>query len=174
MKNRRPITFFRFSGAGGSSITHHAGAYHFALYESKISDYNIISYSSVLNKKATEITYDYATENKMLPEFGDELFVIMCEAKGEANDKLLAGVMWGWLKDHLGNKIGGLAVELPDKNISKDELLKKLHVTIDELHQGTYNQYYLTEIDYIIKEYTGTEKYNSCICGLAFVEFENQ
>jgi arginine decarboxylase len=143
-----------------------------ALYEAKISDYNIISYSSVLPKTANEITYNDALENKKIPEFGSELMCIMSHATGTYNDKIIAGLCFGWLKDKLGNKVGGLVTECTDKNITKEQMEKHLVEVINDLHLKTYNQYYLTEVKILTKEHIVKEKYGSAIIGLAFLNFD--
>ena len=53
--NRIPKDFFITSGIGESDITIHAGSYHLALKEAGIEMCNIIAYSSILPKIATEI-----------------------------------------------------------------------------------------------------------------------
>jgi arginine decarboxylase len=170
-KNRIPKDFFIFEGAGDSPLELHAGSYHMALNEAKISDFNIISYSSVLPKTANEITYEYAINEHMIPEFGSELMCIMSHAHGIKGDKIIAGLCFGWLRDKLGNKIGGLVTECTDKNISKQNMIDHLYKVIDDLHIKTYSQYSLTEVKVLTKEHLVNDKFGSAIIGLAFLTF---
>ena len=52
---RVPKDFFITKGAGESDITIHAGSYHLALKDANIEMCNIMTYSSILPRIATEI-----------------------------------------------------------------------------------------------------------------------
>lgn len=167
MENRIPNEFFTFNGAGDSKYESHAGSYHIALNNANISDYNIITYSSVLPKTAKEIEYNIS----IMPVFGSELMCIIAHSTGCKHDKLLAGVCYCWLRDKLGNKIGGLVVECTNKNINKSQMENHLRTVIEDLRLRTYSDYYLTELKMIINEHMVEDNYGSCITGLAFVSF---
>ena len=53
--NRIPKDFFWTTGSGESDITIHAGSFHLALKEAGISNFNIMSYSSIMPGIAKEI-----------------------------------------------------------------------------------------------------------------------
>lgn len=56
--NLIPNTFFITKGSGESDLELHAGSYHMALYDAGISDFNIMTYSSVLPATAKLVTMD--------------------------------------------------------------------------------------------------------------------
>ena len=56
--NLIPNTFFITKGSGESDLEKHAGSYHMALYDAGISDFNIMTYSSVIPATAHLATMD--------------------------------------------------------------------------------------------------------------------
>ena len=73
-----PNTFFVTKGSGESDLELHAGSYHMALYDAGISDYNIMTYSSVLPATARLATMDEVD----MPPFGSEMKTIMSVSHG--------------------------------------------------------------------------------------------
>ena len=71
--NLIPNTFFITKGSGESDLEKHAGSYHMALYDAGISDFNIMTYSSVIPATAHLVTMDEID----LPPFGSEMKTIM-------------------------------------------------------------------------------------------------
>ena len=71
--NLIPNTFFITKGSGESDLEKHAGSYHMALYDAGISDFNIMTYSSVIPATAHLATMDELD----LPPFGSEMKTIM-------------------------------------------------------------------------------------------------
>ena len=67
--NLIPNTFFITKGSGESDLEKHAGSYHMALYDAGISDFNIMTYSSVIPATAHLATMDELD----LPPFGSEM-----------------------------------------------------------------------------------------------------
>ena len=76
--NLIPNTFFITKGSGDSDLEKHAGSYHMALYDAGISDFNIMTYSSVIPATAHLATMDEID----LPPFGTELKTIMAVSHG--------------------------------------------------------------------------------------------
>ena len=76
--NLIPNTFFITKGSGESDLEKHAGSYHMALYDAGISDFNIMTYSSVIPATAHLATMDELD----LPPFGSEMKTIMAVSHG--------------------------------------------------------------------------------------------
>lgn len=166
ISNRLPVEFFPTKGAGDSDNQIHAGSYHIALFEAGISDYNIMTYSSVLPANARRV--DYVTAKK--PPFGSELMTIMATAHGEQGDTISAGIIYGWL--YKGDtKIGGLVCEVSGK-MDESSLLIKLNAAIHELHERTYSQYRLKDLTWMTHTHHVKMKYGTCLCALCFTDFE--
>jgi arginine decarboxylase len=167
--NKIPKKFFITKGSGSSRYETHAGSYHMALYDAGISDYNIITYSSVLPPIAEKIT----TDDIDMPIFGSELKCIMSCMHGRLDDKISAGIAYAWLysdKD-MTNKIGGLVVEVSG-HYSSEDLEKRLYKVLEDLHLKTYSQYTLGTIETIMESYTVVDNFGTCLVSMCFVEFE--
>lgn len=167
MTNRLPVEFFATRGVGDSDNEIHAGSYHIALHQAGISDYNIMTYSSVLPANAYYISKELAKK----PPFGSELMTIMSVAHGEKDDIISAGIIYGWLYDDDNKKIGGLVCEVAGK-MDENSLVFKLNAAINELHDRTYSQYHLRDITQMTKMHRVRRKYGTCLCALCFTEFE--
>ena len=85
--NLIPNTFFITKGSGESDLEKHAGSYHMALYDAGISDFNIMTYSSVIPATAHLATMDELD----LPPFGSEMKTIMAVSHGYQDEFVSAG-----------------------------------------------------------------------------------
>lgn len=167
MNNRIPNQFFETKGIGESGLEVHAGSYHFALNSAGISDFNIITYSSVLPANAELISISEAPD---IP-FGSELCCIMGVCNAEESEMCSAGVVYGWLYDESGDKIGGLACEVAG-SYPEDELMYRLEQVIRELHIGTYSQYKLEDLRFITSCFVPQKRYGTALAALCFVNFK--
>ena len=52
-----------------------------------------------------------------------------------------------------------------------EELESRLIRVINDLHQNTYSQYYLGELNFITEGITVTKRYGTALAGLCFVDF---
>ena len=133
--NRTPYQFFITKGFGVDPYEKHAGAYHMALYDAKISDFNIQTYSSVLSPDAELITLDEVD----LDGYGSEMNCIMACEFGEFGEYISAGVIYAWMYEdaEFSKKFGGLVCEVHGK-FTIDTLEERLHVVLNNLFDRTY------------------------------------
>jgi len=165
--NRIPYEYFITSGVGSSDLEVHAGSYHVALYDAKICDYNIQTYSSVLPEIAKEIDITKANMT-----FGSELYTIMSCVHGTKGEYISCGVIIGDLvKDY--EKIGSLVCEVSGQYDKDLFLVPRLHDVINDLHQKTYQTYNLSNIRYYTKSYVPEQKYGTCLVALCFTSFKS-
>ena len=108
--NLIPNTFFITKGSGESDLEKHAGSYHMALYDAGISDFNIMTYSSVIPATAHLATMDELD----LPPFGSEMKTIMAVSHGYQDEFVSAGVVYAWMykDENFDEKVGGLVCEV--------------------------------------------------------------
>lgn len=134
-KNRIPNTFFITKGFGVDPYEKHAGAYHMALYDAGISDFNIISYSSVLPSTSQLLSLDEID----LPVHGSEMYTIQSVAFGEFGENVSAGIVYAWMyeDENFENKYGGLVCEINGK-YTIPILEDRLHIVINNLFEKTY------------------------------------
>ena len=92
--NLIPNTFFITKGSGESDLEKHAGSYHMALYDAGISDFNIMTYSSVIPATAHLATMDELD----LPPFGSEMKTIMAVSHGYQDEFVSAGVVYACIR----------------------------------------------------------------------------
>lgn len=163
MKNRVPHEYFITKGEGSSPYAVHAGSYHIALNEAGISDYNIMTYSSVIPATAKEIPQT----NKM--PFGSELMTIMAVKNGGQGEFISAGIVFGDLMKGKV-KIGSLVCELSGSYEIQD-LKEKLDNVITDLHTRTYGDYDLTNLKYVTNEYTVEDTFGTVLVALCFTSF---
>jgi arginine decarboxylase len=164
-RNRIPNEFFLTRGKGDSDLEIHAGSYHMALYDAGISNYNIISYSSVLPATAREV--DFKIDD--IP-FGSELNTIISVNNGEESEFLSAGIAYGWLYDEYGIKLGGLACEVSG-NYPLDELEWRLNMVINDLHSKTYSKYNLRDIKLLTNSFIPQKRYGTVLVAMCFRNF---
>ena len=153
--NLIPNTFFITKGSGESDLEKHAGSYHMALYDAGISDFNIMTYSSVIPATAHLATMDELD----LPPFGSEMKTIMAVSHGYQDEFVSAGVVYAWMykDENFDEKVGGL--------------VSRLIRVINDLHQKTYGKYYLGELNFITEGITIEKRYGTALAALCFVDF---
>lgn len=162
-----PLAYFLAEGFGESDLDYHTGAYHNALYDAKIHNQNIMTYSSMLAKDSYEISTPTITT---IPR-GAELKTIIAEAKGTKGDLVSAGLAFARIyKD--GEDQGGIVCELARK-ISEVELRPKLKQAIWDLFEKSYgDQYTLEQVTIRTKEQEITKKYGSVLVAMCFPEHQ--
>lgn len=166
--NMIPDTFFITKGSGDSDLEKHAGSYHMALYDAGIADFNITTYSSVIPATAHLASVDEID----LPPFGSELKSIMAVSHGYQDEFISAGVVYAWMykDENFNEKAGGLVCEVSGR-YRIEELESRLIRVINDLHQKTYNQFFLGELNFITEGITIEKRYGTAVAGLCFVDF---
>ena len=166
--NLIPNTFFITKGSGESDLEKHAGSYHMALYDAGISDFNIMTYSSVIPATAHLATMDELD----LPPFGAEMKTIMAVSHGYQDEFVSAGVVYAWMykDENFDEKVGGLVCEVSGR-YRIEELESRLIRVINDLHQKTYGKYYLGELNFITEGITIEKRYGTALAALCFVDF---
>jgi len=136
-KNKIPHQFFITKGFGIDPFEKHAGAYHMALYDARIADFNIETYSSVLSSNAELVTLDDID----LDNFGSELKCIMSCEFGEFGEYISAGIIYAWMykDENFNEKYGGLVCEVHGK-FSVEMLEERLYLVLNNLFEKTYKQ----------------------------------
>lgn len=136
-KNRVPHTFFITKGFGVDPFEKHAGAYHMALFDAGIADYNIISYSSVLSASSQLLMVDEID----LPVHGSEMYTIQSVAFGEFGETISAGIVYAWMyhDENFNEKYGGLVCEINGK-FTIPTLEERLYLVINNLFEKTYKE----------------------------------
>lgn len=167
--NLIPHTFFATKGSGESDLELHAGSYHMALYDAGISDFNIMVYSSVLPATAHLASMDEID----LPPFGSEMKTIMSVSHGQQDEFVSAGIVYAWMyKDEdFNEKVGGLVCEVSGR-YRIEELEARLIRVITDLHEKTYSQYYLGEMNFVSEGITIQKRYGTALAALCFVDFK--
>ena len=150
--NLIPNTFFITKGSGESDLEKHAGSYHMALYDAGISDFNIMTYSSVIPATAHLATMDELD----LPPFGSEMKTIMAVSHGYQDEFVSAGVVYAWMykDENFDEKVGGLVCEVSGR-----------------YRIETYGKYYLGELNFITEGITIEKRYGTALAALCFVDF---
>ncbi|MDY6122832.1 MAG: pyruvoyl-dependent arginine decarboxylase [Porphyromonas sp.] len=163
-----PNKFFVTKGSGESDLELHAGSYHMALYDAGISDFNIMTYSSVLPATAHLATMDEID----LPPFGSEMKTIMSVSHGFQDEFVSAGVVYAWMykDENFDEKVGGLVCEVSGR-YRIEELESRLIRVINDLHRKTYSQYYLGELNFVTEGITIEKRYGTALAALCFVDF---
>ena len=149
--NLIPNTFFITKGSGESDLEKHAGSYHMALYDAGISDFNIMTYSSVIPATAHLATMDELD----LPPFGSEMKTIMAVSHGYQDEFVSAGVVYAWMykDENFDEKVGGLVCEVSGR------------YRIEELESR------LGELNFITEGITIEKRYGTALAALCFVDF---
>ncbi len=167
--NLLPHTFFTTKGSGESDLEIHAGSYHMALYDAGISDFNIMTYSSVIPATAHLVSMDEVD----LPPFGSEMKTIMAVSHGQQDEFISAGIVYAWMyaDENFDQKVGGLVCEVSGR-YRIEELEARLIRVINDLHIRTYSQYYLGELNFITEGMTIEKRYGSALAALCFMDFD--
>jgi len=163
--NRIPKDFFITKGVGESDITTHAGSFHLALKNAGIEKANIIQYSSILPKIATEIQ-DYNITH------GEVMETIIAISNGMLGERLTAGIIFGWLFDKkTGEKIGGLVSE-ENGNYPEDVISERLKQSLQEIYENGFSDKYDLKIEKtIIETFVPEKQYGSAIVAICFVNY---
>lgn len=163
---RIPKDFFITKGIGQSDITIHAGSYHLALREAGIEMCNIMVYSSILPKIATEIPKPESLTH------GSVMECIMAIANSTAGIRATAAIMYGSLyHKETGEKFGGLVCEYGGSKIELDATLE-LRQSLNEIYSNGYSDDYdLRNIRTIAKSFTPEKKFGTAVVALCFTSY---
>ena len=145
-------------------MANQTGSYHMALYDAGISDFNIMTYSSVIPATAHLATMDELD----LPPFGSEMKTIMAVSHGYQDEFVSAGVVYAWM--YKDENFDGLVCEVSGR-YRIEELESRLIRVINDLHQKTYGKYYLGELNFITEGITIEKRYGTALAALCFVDF---
>jgi arginine decarboxylase len=163
--NRIPYEYFLTSGIGESDITIHAGSFDQALKDAGIHNVNIITYSSIIPKKARRV------ERREL-KFGSVAETIMAVANGEKGQRVTAGLIIGWVYDDKNNKIGGLVAEYHG-NDEEEKAKDVLRRSLDEMFKSRFpSNYKLKDVEIYTKSFIPKKKYGTAIVAIVFVSYE--
>lgn len=164
--NRVPKDYFIARGKGESDITVHAGSYHLALRDAGIEMCNIMTYSSILPRVATEINKPEKLEH------GSVMETIMAVANSEKGTRATAGIVYGWLYDKkTSEKYGGIVCEY-NGNLTETEAKEHLKASLQELYTNGYsNDYYLKEISMTTQSFIPNKRFGTAIVSLCFVNY---
>jgi len=164
--NRIPYEFFTVCGVGESDISTHAGSFHLALADAGIECYNIVNYSSILPRVATEVV----KPGKYV--HGSVLETIMARVDGVKGQRLTAGIEYGWLvNSNSGKRYGGLVVEYMEHG-TEQEAKMTLDVMLNELYDVTdKKKFTLMDRRTIVKSFVPEKKYGTALVALGFVSY---
>jgi len=163
--NRIPYEYFITSGIGESDITIHAGSFDQALKDAGIHNANIITYSSIMPKKARKV------EKREL-KFGSVAETIMAVANGEKGQRVTAGLIIGWVYDSKNNKIGGLVAEYHG-NDEEEKAKETLMRSIKEMFESRFpSDYQLKDMEIYTRSFVPKKKYGTAIVAIVFVSYE--
>ncbi len=131
-KNKVPHEFFITKGFGTDAFEKHASAYHMALYDAGIANFNIQTYSSVLSANSELLSLDEID----LDDYGSEMKCIMSCEFGEY---ISAGIAYAWIykDENFDKKFGGLVCEIHGK-FAIDILEEKLYIVLNNMFEKTY------------------------------------
>lgn len=164
--NRIPRDYFVTTGSGESDITVHAGSYHLALKSAGIEMANIMTYSSILPKIATEVPKPRQITHGAVVES------IMAVASGNKGEHLNAGITYGWLYDrHTGDRFGGLVCEHNGNN-TDEEIRSLLGESIKELYINGFEEHYdMRDIRIITQSCVPEKKFGTALVALCFTSY---
>lgn len=165
--NRIPKDFFITQGKGESDITIHAGSYHLALRNAGIEKCNIITYSSILPKIATEVK-----RPKQLVH-GSVMETIMAVANCRRGKRGTAGIIFGWLYDKkTKTKHGGLVCEY-NGSLPIKQAEAQLRHSLNELYTNGYSKSFdLKDITLHSTSIVPYKKYGTAVVALCFLNYE--
>ncbi len=167
---RVPTKYFLDKGCGQSDITFHAGSFHMALKDCGIENYNVVTYSSILPKKCTEIQ---GIDRPKLRR-GAVMDTIMARFDGHKGDNIAAGIVRGDLiKRTNGTYDGSIVCEIGGK-LSQAQLDKRLRKAVQELYENGYSEEYeLQNVRTDIQACKVEKAFGTVLVVIAFVEHEN-
>jgi arginine decarboxylase len=165
MGNRIPYEYFITSGVGESDITIHAGSFDQALRNAGIHNINIITYSSIMPKKARKV------EKREL-KFGSVAETIMAVANGEKGQRVTAGLIIGWVYGDKGNKVGGLVAGYHG-NEEEEKAKEILRKSMEEMFKSRFpSNYQLKDVEIYTRSFIPKKKYGTAIVAIVFVSYE--
>ncbi|MBN1644429.1 pyruvoyl-dependent arginine decarboxylase [Candidatus Woesearchaeota archaeon] len=169
--NRIPKRFFITKGKGESDLAVHAGSYHLALKQAEIERCNVMTYSSILPKIATEIEKTPGVINSLT--HGAELNTIMACSTAEKGKRATAGIIFGWLYDKkTGEKYGGLVCEY-NGDLPEEEAKELLHANLNELYTNGYSEEFeLRQGKLVTKSFVPEKRYGTILVALCFIDYE--
>ena len=164
--NRIPKDYFITRGKGESDITIHAGSYHLALKNAGIERMNIMTYSSILPGIAQKV------EKPEHMQHGAVMETIMAVANGEKDERISAGIIYGWLYDRTsGEKYGGLVCE-HNGSYDRNVLMEKLNASLNELYiNGFEEDYALADIETLTESFVPRKKYGTALVAICFTNY---
>jgi arginine decarboxylase len=168
--NRIPKDFFIATGTGESDIIDHAGSYHLALHKAGIEMCNIMTYSSILPKIATQ------TKKPKNLVHGSVMETIMAvhnydREKDKLADTVTAGVIFGWLQERkTGKRYGGLVCEYHGTD-TEEVAKKQLGLMLQELYTNGYEHFDLKGERIIIESFKPNKRYGTALVALCFTNY---
>lgn len=96
----------------------------------------------------------------------------MAVSHGYQDEFVSAGVVYAWMykDENFDEKVGALVCEVSGR-YRIEELESRLIRVINDLHQKTYNKYYLGELNFITEGITIEKRYGTALAGLCFIDF---
>jgi arginine decarboxylase len=162
---RIPKNYFVTRGRGQSDITVHAGSYHLALRDAGIEMCNIMTYSSIMPKIATEV-------KKPALVHGSVMETIMAVQDAGRGKRATAGLIFGWLYDKKTNERSGGFVAEQHGNFSEKKARQLLHDSLGELYTNGYSDKYdLRDIKYVIESFVPSKKFGTAIAAICFTSY---
>ena len=164
--NRIPKDYFITKGTGESDIAIHAGSYHLALKAAGIEMANIMTYSSILPGIANKISKPGHIEHGCVME------TIMAVSSGHKDERLGAGIIYGWLISRdTGKRYGGLVCE-HNGNYTLEELENKLEASLNELYyNGFEKEYSLDQKEIITQSFVPDKAFGTALVALCFTNY---
>ena len=164
--NRIPKDYFITKGTGESDITIHAGSYHLALKNAGIERANIMTYSSILPSIANLVDQPESFTHGAVME------TIMAVAHGSKNERVSAGIIYGWLYDRItGEKFGGLVCE-HNGNYKVPVLEEMLRASLDELYYNGFEEdYSMGKITLLRESFIPRKKYGTVLVALCLTNY---
>jgi arginine decarboxylase len=120
--NRVPYEYFITKGkgesnAGSAGLPYETGSYDAALNVAGIENANVIEYTSVIPKDATEISKE---EGLKRITWGEVLECIKAQSNGKRGSKISAAIMTTNITDPNGKYLGGFACEYSGSGTRKE------------------------------------------------------
>lgn len=164
--NRIPKDYFITKGTGESDITIHAGSYHLALRAAGIEMCNIMCYSSILPKIATQV------EKPEHLVHGSVMETIMAVANVTKGVRATVGIIYGWLYDReTDEKYGGLVCEY-NGNDPLEHASEQLRSSLQELYvNGFEERFRLSDINLISESFVPKKNYGTALVSLCFTNY---
>ena len=128
-----------------------------------------MTYSSVIPGTAKLVTLDEID----LPPFGSELKTIMAVSHGFQDEFISAGIVYAWMyrDENFDDKVGGLVCEVSGR-YRIEELEARLIRVINDLHQRTYNRFFLGDMNFVTEGMTIEKRYGTAVAALCFIDFQ--